>query len=228
MSALAATAVRERPIMFSAPMVRALLEGRKTQTRRLVKPQPVDHPAMRPEARDGGRWVFMAHSDRPSYAFATGDVWCPYGAPGDRLWVKETWLSWDHASDGQFLGPPTKMPIEARRREALLYRATNAEPGLYCWRSPLHMTRWASRCTLEVTRVRVERLHAISEEDARAEGVKPSDAAVVFDDKGELRADLSGTHRGAFACLWDSINGKRAPWASNPWLWVVEFRLVQP
>lgn len=173
--------MKERPILFSAPMVRALLDGRKTQTRRVVKPQPT---ATREEAirtyGKGGTFILEA---------GFFGVRCPYGQLGDRLWVRETW--------GACAGSP-------------VYRADdNATcPDGGRWKPSIHMPRWASRITLEVTGVRVERLQDISEEDAIAEGVP------------EQRGDPW-----AFQCLWDSINGarERCSWAANPWVWAITF-----
>lgn len=176
--------MRERPIIFSGESVRAILDGRKVQTRRVIKPvQP----------RDDGRW--------PAGRDPVPD--CPFGRVGDRLWVRETWA--DHP-DGD--GP--------------IYRATDPtwddEPGSIRWRPPIHMPRWASRLTLEVAGVRVERLQAIDKAGARAEGCHGIDG---------------DGHRGyvppldQFEAAWDALNGKRAPWSSNPWVWVVTFRCVE-
>ena len=146
---------KERPIIFSGPMIRAILEGRKTQTRRIVKPNCLSKLS-------------------------------PYGRTGDRLWVRETWghnpegPGYVYRSDGDF-----DMKFHGDR-----------------WRPSIHMPRWASRITLEVTGVRVERLQDINEEDALAEGVEH-----------------------AFRSLWESINGPGS-WDANPWVWVVEFRRV--
>lgn len=196
---------KERPILFSAPMVRAILEGRKTQTRRVVKQQP--HAANDPQhaALRGAGWVWMAHDDRPSYTFATGDFRCPYGAPGDRLWVRETWAKAEsplidetfYRADGEVDG----------RQRAFSY--VKREPR---WRPSIHMPRWASRIDLEVTGVHVERLQDISEADALAEGVAPE-----APDECAL----------AFRRLWESINGPDS-WAADPWVWVVEFKRIKP
>ena len=193
--------MKERPILFSAPMVRAILDGRKTQTRRVVKPQPSqelldDYAQIRRE-----RGVQKDDAEMLSECLP-----CPYGFPGDRLWVRETWARDDE--DG-----------------ALMYRAdvgcdddANAwERGRiegvsrYRWRPSIHMPRWASRITLEITDVRVERLQDIGEEDAEAEGIP--------------RSDVSPPDMGRFAYqqLWESINGPDS-WAANPWVWVIGFK----
>lgn len=235
--------MKERSLIFSGPMVRALLDGRKTQTRRIVKPQP---PAWatwvnaRQHLNHESQWV-------PSHLFAwseeqtpgeplkklrrwpnkNGDEYsipCPYGAPGDRLWVKEKWA---YFGGDEYL--------YQQERSAVGYAASlthlESPPGGK-WRSTLFMPRWASRITLEVTRVRVERLQDISEEDARAEGVQPffEEFSCFSRDQrltsGELAADAE--HRASFAVLWDEINADRATWKSNPWVWAVDFKRVQP
>ena len=197
----------ERPIIFSAPMVRAIIEGRKTQTRRIVKPQPVGKQrvveglahvtkGMNP-ADDGAVW-YVGDCIGPGT-----EIRCPYGVPGDALWVKEAhrlldcgcretcrvpWHVWYDADESGYAG------------------AANCR-----LRPSIHMPRWACRLTLAVKAVRVERLQEITEADAIAEGVQSAGAPASL------------TNVGAFAKLWDSINGTRHPWASNPWVWVVEF-----
>ena len=248
--------MKERPILFSAPMVRALLAGRKTQTRRVVKPQPYLY-------HDAGRfkqWMWDAGKEglKP---FSTGgidddcwDFWkvfCPHGTIGDRLWVRETFF--DNNSQGYSDGLNT-VPAE-RDMEQVFYRATDPNPDFEGetiehdgggWRPSIHMPRWASRLTLEITGVRVERVQDIREADARAEGMQPNwvgDLAQFdpdehgylpfdADDEGNVPAcDVyeTFTARDCFARLWDSINGKRpgCSWEANPWMWVLEFRRVE-
>jgi hypothetical protein len=182
-------------------MVRAILEGRKTMTRRAVKPQPtLDHGL-----------VFEGIALGKFGAVSDSEITCPYGTIGDRLWVRETWAP--HPQD------PT----------TIFYRATvDTEPGICVWDGPwkpsIYMPRWANRITLEITAIRVEPLQNISEEDARAEGCRSADYATgrecILDEK-------AGSYRLHFQSLWDSINAKRHPWASNPWVWVVEFRRAE-
>ena len=182
--------MRERPILFSAPMVRAILEGRKTQTRRVARTPP--HPV---------------HGHR--LAAAT----CPYGQPGDRLWVRETW----GPCDGGFC-----------------YRAdepegSTAKPDDGRWHPSIHMLREASRITLEVTGVRVERLQSISDDDAIAEGLERHAQSPLWK-RGPLSTDQNivdwtGFPLLAFRSIWEAINGAES-WAANPWVWVVEFRRV--
>jgi hypothetical protein len=207
----------ERPIIFSGPMVLALRAGAKTQTRRVIKPQPKVEPR---------------HEQLVGEAWATGfvDVRCPYGEPGDRLWVRETWRPEERASDLvdgiRFAADDAFVPIEnsaaaADRWLATLYTAGPAPvrrpEGV--WRSPIHMPRWASRLTLEVGEVRVERLHAITEADARAEGI------VCELHPTDLRCGCSFA-RARFEALWSDIHGP-ASWSANPWVWVVGFQRVE-
>lgn len=193
--------MKARPILFSAPMVRAILEGRKTQTRRVVKPQPVD-PFTGRDLSAGARPDSLPH--------------CPYGQPGDHLWVRETWQPERHnqcerityaADGGVAFVDDSDVPRNWRRPKAA--RTGNI--------TPLYMPRWASRITLEVTGVRVERLQDITEEDARAEGVEA-------DDIGKVGLPCYSARQN-FERLWESINGAGS-WAANPWVWVVEFRRV--
>ena len=196
--------MKERPILFSAPMVRALLDGSKTQTRRVVKPKP----------------SFFGSMTNPTQPFKTLDaglhcpILCPYGQPGDRLWVRE---AFDFIPAG---GPDTPQSCE------IVYWATGGHetrcapidynPMIYGHekvRPSIHMPRWASRITLEVTGVRVERLQDISRGDAMGEGC-PFPNMAQGDDPRQWYADL-----------WRQINGPDS-WDLNPWVWVVEFKKV--
>jgi hypothetical protein len=186
--------MKERPILFSGPMVRAILAGRKTQTRRVVADL---NPTLAESAASGSQ---IANALR-----------CPYGAPGDRLWVRETWAA-QRALD--------KLPPQMIEAGAWVEYAAGPGGGILDrgkWRPSIFMPRWASRILLEVTAVRVERLQDISETDAEAEGV---DAVSMAD----VPRQATMNRRADFKQLWDSINAKRAPWASNPWVWVVEFK----
>lgn len=210
--------MKERPILFSAPMVRAILEGRKTQTRRIVRPQP-DCFMGGPGVTDnqGNQVDRFPCWTRPRDA-AVIAISCPYGQPGDRLWVRETWAYND------VVPLVDRPPGDYIYRAALCRGVTRYDAR---WRSSIHMPRRASRITLEVTSIRVERLQDISEYGARAEGV-----VAVNDPEGDCWTD--GTYRTAFELLWGQINGfdgepkARAPWASNPWVWVIEFKRISP
>ena len=181
-------AVKERPILFSGPMVRAILDGRKTQTRRIVKPQPnVVHA------------IYGDASIDTNLTFRRGDgrIRCPYGIPGDRLWVRE-------AKRQAFYRASTTTGGDENRQEYI--RLGHA----YQWRPSIHMPRWASHITLEIESVRVERLQEITEEDARAEGWHPGDG------QGPIEW---------YEDLWQSINGPGS-WDANPWVWVIQFNRV--
>ncbi|MBP7622413.1 MAG: hypothetical protein KA763_00465 [Xanthomonadales bacterium] len=205
---------RERPILFSAPMVRAILEGRKTQTRRVIKPQPNNvpgkhHPISPYHNGQGGwNWVLSATGH------GTGDPFpCPYGQPGDRLYVRETWRAMRKHDEIAPRDIPVGDPVEYVADE---FRGFNGKT-----RTAIHMPRWASRIDLEVTGVRVERLQDISTWDAEAEGVNPCE------NPNGYQTDEETANQAAFRRLWGSINGADS-WAANPWVWVVEFRRIKP
>lgn len=192
--------MKERPILFSTPMVRAILDGKKTQTRRVVKPQPIqigwfDHQK-----------GFCAHVSTDDAGTTYHEmVKCPYGQPGDRLWVRETWAPTFHGEDCIYAADPYVGPF----------------PFTGKWRPSIHMPRWASRLTLEIVSVRVERLLKITLSDIWDEGRgMPPD----IDDSIEARQREWVDGPAWYRNLWDSINGKKHPWESNPWVWVVEFR----
>ena len=186
--------MKERPILFSAPMVRALLAGTKTQTRRIVKARDLE-------------WMHVHQGLRePDNAER-----CPYGQPGDRLWVREAFRG---CRAYEVQGYPPK----DWGNKPIWFEADGAPPGRPDqWasrsRPSIHMPRWASRITLEVTRVRVERLRACNEVDAIAEGAPWAACG----------APQEGSHKAGFAQLWEQING-HGSWEANPWVWVIEFR----
>ena len=189
--------MKERPIIFSGPMVRAILEGRKTQTRRVVKPQ---HDCRYDGLAPAREYLGRKHLGSWGAYFGWAFVPCPYGQPGDQLWVREAW------------------GYDCDRN--LVFRADGELAEVNRWRPSIHMPSWASRITLEVTDVRVERVQDISDLDALAEGIQVIGRTEVN--------DLSrGKFRHAFRALWDSINAKRGHgWDKNPWVWVVQFRVV--
>jgi hypothetical protein len=174
------TATRERPILFSGPMIRAILDARKTQTRRVVKPQPVHIPEgpattagwlWPPGAEPGEDGAWWGDKSPPnSPAEAMGHC-CPYGQPGDRLWVRETFSAWFHGCHWSECTPSSRAALSN-----LFYRATHPYPDDdQKWIPSIHMPRWASRITLEIAGVRVERLNEITGRDARSEGCEPDD-----------------------------------------------------
>lgn len=188
------TAIKERPILFSAPMVRAILDGSKVQTRRLIKPQ------FKSLLQWDGAELLTERITRKGRQV----IRCPYGVAGDRLWVRESgWQSPDDGTDFDWEYDANKPDVDSLKAAGWIRRPS------------IHMPRTASRITLEVTGVRVERINDISESDAFAEGVTLPEPV--------LEAYYSGFKR-----LWVSINGPQS-WDENPWVWVVEFRkLEQP
>ncbi|KLF44688.1 ASCH domain-containing protein [Klebsiella aerogenes] len=221
----------ERGMIFNGEMVRAILDGRKTQTRRIMKPQPEPCPR-------GGHWwpsnVFktMLHIEEEMqngkgvWGGLVGDA-CPFGDVGDRIWVRETWARYNIDQDSHDMA----------------YRATTPEdwPEGGRWRQSIHMPRWASRILLEITDVRVERLNTISEEDAQREGVHTEvwDQTVVarnYADSDEFfqfwsedmphYVEMNQLYRSSFRSLWDSIYGEES-WKANGWVWVIEFKRVE-
>jgi hypothetical protein len=200
--------MKERPILFKGEMVRAILEGRKTQTRRIVKPQP--------RRVDGG----VPFGDAPAWAHAEpGSMMmrCPHGKLGDRLWVKENWATSHHCDHLK----PREIDSDWR-----IHYAADGQIGGLLKRSNIHMPRWASRITLEITGVRVERLQDISEADAKAEGVESLHDQFCVVEKWlpkTWETGDCGSNKFIFATLWQSINGDGS-WDANPFVWVVEFR----
>lgn len=213
--------MKERPILFSAPMVQAILDGRKTQTRRMMKPQPVQFNNTHWPVTHGwkeallGGWQVTWNQHDMSATDAIAH-YCPYGVPGDRLWVRESFKFGRAPNDepGQGIAlfdndantaVPHPQMERSRYHWCRYYRLTPS----------IHMPRWACRLVLEVVAVRVERVQEISEEDALAEGMETIPVGTA-----------TWSNRQSFATLWDQINGRRAggAWADNPWVWVVEFR----
>lgn len=203
--------MRERPILFSAPMVRAILAGTKTQTRRVVMGAPEDWAPMQPQVF--APTLIDRHGDEQpgpdAYGAGNeeGDCWirCPYGQPGDLLWVREAWRAFAAFNSR----PPrdiTSGPVWHEAQDQVPFHPT-AYGKL---RPSIHMPRWASRITMEITGVRVERLQDISEADAVAEGVFTDPACPAYD---------------AYRSLWESIHGPGS-WDANPWVWVIEFQRV--
>ena len=194
-------------------MVLAILDGRKTQTRRIVKPEPPE--SWMPEVGKYHPTVVDPRTGELSpgiETFGASDedfcVKCKYGEPGDRLWVKETWL--DLCND------PDLANIEYRAD----YDASTMPD--WKWKSPLFMPKIYSRITLEITKVRVERLQDITEDDAKAEGA-PFELGTLE----RLILGAKAKYRSGYVRLWESINGPGS-WEANPWVWVIEFRTIKP
>jgi hypothetical protein len=239
--------MKETPILFSAPMVRAILEGRKTQTRRVVKHR-YDHLTREPYYATGrvltdlptqpGAFMEFRYRQQDTPGFtgspASTLVPCPYGKPGDRLWVKETWRT-AKSLDGKSPSAISDMCIDAGYKQPwapLSYDADghrnnewrgfelngDAEPGKT--RVSIHMPRWASRLMLHVANIRVERLNDISEADCIAEGTPGGHGSIPG-------YNYSATPWEHYRHLWESLNGPGS-WAANPWVWVIELKQVQP
>lgn len=195
--------MRERPILFSADMVRGIRDGRKTQTRRVIVPQPVDSwmtgPNWSEYYKDGKKNLWIEHPTKHT------EIKCPYGVPGDRLWVRETWYARNYGGK-----PCSRVDYAAdyARPDFLKENGSKKHPSIF-------MPRWASRIALEIVKVRVEHVQDISEADAVAEG---------FSDNG-AHGSAHCTARYGFHCKWDSLNAKRGfAWDENPWVWCIEFR----
>ena len=208
------TAIKERPILFSAPMVRAILEGRKTVTRREIRPRmrSADTQFELHQQTDGS-WQPMHTFDEScmDHQGTEHPIVCPYGKPGDRLWVRETFNS---SADCR---PPIVEPF--------IYAADLNSDGVQKWaarwKPSIHMPRWACRILLEITGVRVERLQDISRADIRAEGLQcPPELA-----SDDVSPNYRDWYPAAWRELWESTGGS---WDANPWVWVVEFKRVTP
>lgn len=220
--------MKERPIIFNAEMVNAILSGRKTQTRRIVEPsmRTADVQFEIHQNADGS-WKPM-HLFNESHFDKNGSeqpIKCPFGEVGDRLWVRETWsvVSHDFDDDGLMIDYVPDRPAKAVHEKPFgrgyysghtIYAADGGftwgdddgcVDGRSCWKPSIHMPRWASRITLEITDVRVERLNSINDADMRAEGMRWKEE---------------------FPCLWESIYGEES-WQANPWVWVIEFKRVE-
>lgn len=222
--------MKERGMIFNGEMVRALLAGRKTQTRRPIKWRQTRATEIA-EREDGSKWPWSEDAENVC------DYWhpCPLGAVGDRIWVRETWqVIHDYIDENGIVDErrfARSIPIQRGNYWHPVYEEhfgnESREDRGFPWRPSIHMPRWASRITLEITDVRVERLNSISEEDATAEGVPPA---------GSLLPDYPGTFltpngdfataKVAFQRLWESIYGEDS-WKANPWVWVIKFKRIE-
>lgn len=226
---------KERPILFSGPMVKAILEGKKTQTRRVVK---LRHKFWKGLSLDGA--LFDPGFGDGAYLKVKGRddtyhrLYCPHGNVGDRLWVRETFTCFTHglpeypdecdhihgaAARAKYSDPTGIYSVEEL---AVVYKADgDSEPDR--WEPGIHMPRWASRLLLEITAIRVERLNDISRHDAIAEGGPPSHRSI---DRISAQFGYPDFSRSWFGQLWESINGEGS-WKENPWVWVVEFKVLE-
>lgn len=251
---------KERPILFSAPMVRALLDGSKTQTRRILKhpilTQPpyffsgetkldLGYPASVGEFWAGFRYGDFKPTGRPEIDGSALYTKCPYGKPGDRIWVRETFRLTDtfdpdsparvaeRCIDAVYKTPwaPIQYEVDGTQRDwhhvgTPPHDGTSQKAGKT--RVSIHMPRWASRILLEIVSVRVERLTDISEADARAEGVEckaQPDTGIEIFKLYDQTTFCASSARHSFETLWESINGTGS-WGANPWVWVIEFKKV--
>ncbi len=241
--------MKERPILFSAPMVLAILDGSKTQTRRLVtvpwhkgkRCLPYD-----PYYTESAGKLLCQDGDG-NYFPITEIASPPYGVPGDRLWVREThflygrWESWKeagNAGDEDYFWKFVPQPEKGARFPDSQWPAptgiatTRHEIGWFK-RPSIFMPRWASRITLEVMDVRVQRLLEINEEDAVAEGIESAGETLLGKTPlwklyGKIASSAALNPTSSFASLWNSINAQRAPWLSNPWVWAITFKRILP
>lgn len=232
--------MKERPIIMSGPSPKLILDGKKTQTRRIEKLtelQPSRVPGYDWTFRDRrGRWNDISHAQLLAMS--------PYGEPGDRLWVRESFYCDDYtagdleAARAGYVGkPPSDEKLIAKWRKSMDYRSTHDchtyeagcpcsdDDGRSCWRSPLYMPRWASRILLEVVSTRVERIQDITAEDAIAEGINIDEPVEAL-----VNGVRSSVHyfdpRTAFAHRWCALHGPDA-WKANPWVRAVTFKLVE-
>ncbi|MFG6420885.1 hypothetical protein [Klebsiella quasipneumoniae] len=211
----------ERGMIFNAEMARAILDGRKTQTRRPIKWKQTRFTEIG-EREDGSKWPWSEDTERAC------DFWhpCPFGAVGDRIWVRETFCPVDDTQYGgeKWVDYRATPKFEASHPAGWDSAPNDAEA--LKWRPSIHMPRWASRILLEITDVRVERLNAISEEDARAEGIIDGGCLNCGEPEPCGCANPEPDATDAFAYLWQSIYGQES-WNANPWVWVIEFERVE-
>jgi hypothetical protein len=218
--------MKERPILFSAPMVRAILAGRKTQTRRVAKtvtslPDGKGYTCLQ---KPGSNTVLPLVEGQWQWQPAAGDAWrpyprmeeyCPYGKTGDRLWVRETWAP---MIGGGYVYAADYTPERLKEKD-----------GHGFWKPPIFCKREASRITLEIVAVRVERLRDITGQDAIAEGIQPYVTQTATCTITSYHDYLTGKHdraaRNSYETLWRSINGPDS-WDANPWVWVIEFQTL--
>ena len=235
--------MKERGMIFNGEMVRALLDGRKTQTRRPIKWKQTRFTEIG-EREDGSKWPWSEDAEHVC------DFWhpCPFGAVGDRIWVRETWGVVSHELDenGRIQPWTPDRPATAIHEMPFgngyysghaIYAADGDftwgdddgyEDGRSCWKPSIHMPRWASRITLEITNVGVQRLQSISPNDAAREGLVklPATGRYCINQGDQYFGGASQDAREVFSWLWESIYGADS-WKTNPWVWVIEFKRVE-
>ena len=210
--------MKEYGMIFSGPMVRAILDGTKTQTRRIIKPQPKDWTT-----RYGKPWPCIEKNGLVEYQK------CPHGEIGDRIWVRETWweppfITHRMLRNGADTWPKCDYDIECdnQRREEYREWGWKRKPSIF-------MPRWASRIDLEILNIWPEKIQDISEEDAKKEGVVKEFRIVVMRPDGGPDYSIGLSYKGGFANLWDSLNAKKGyGWDKNLWVFVREFRRIKP
>ncbi|HBY7665162.1 TPA: hypothetical protein MI703_00410 [Klebsiella pneumoniae] len=243
--------MKERGMIFNSEMIRAILSNRKTQTRRIMKVQPESNQLGLLLITDSTK-----HSDIGKYHWAESNATgnhvrsklfsCPFGAVGDRIWVRETWSDvnldgapavayraddevYDLMENESLLDEDGAFNYQDMRVSKYQFAAWHSDliSGIEGnWRPSIHMPRWASRILLEITDVRVERLNAISEKDARAEGIIDGGCLNCGEPEPCGCANPEPDATDAFAYLWQSIYGQEN-WNANPWVWVIEFKRVE-
>lgn len=231
--------MKSRPILFSGHMVRALLDGSKTQTRRVGKIQSLDFVGLKAEAvrhATLGYQIQATYDAYPGRGTARHAICaCPFGQPGDQLWVRETWNWFDPDSIPTDRAGPRAIFTGNQGNRSIPWVAAYAADGHLPypgyegrdhWRPSIHMPRWASRITLEITGVRVERLQDISEADAMAEGCTKNHNGYYWGGPHAVSGRKQmATAKSAYRDLWESINGPSS-WDVNPWVWVLEFKRI--
>ena len=221
--------VKERPIIFSGEMVKAILDGKKTMTRRAVKTQPRDECTEIATSACFGHVEYRSTSEDRQTQSILAKIKCPYGKIGDRLWVRET---------HHVVGGTADYEIEEIKqglqdiKNFVSYKADGyGNPCDGGWTSPMFMPRWASRILLEITDIRVERLNDISEADCEKEGFRFYPLSrICFKPCSTKHPSGHGSnnYKSIFGEYWDTLNAKKGyPWSSNPWVWVVEFKVVE-
>jgi hypothetical protein len=236
--------VKESPILFNTDMVRAILDGRKTQTRRIVKWFGADGLNLNASSLSVSnvapdKWALMSMGASCWEERAHAN--CPYGVPGDLLWVREAWApGYQDGGRGTIFRADGSFYLGARKHERGPYFHAKEVGSWIRWRPSIHMPRWASRIMLEITDVRVQRLHEVTDEDAKAEGVEPLQLSSedianiqISDENAQIKelARLLGpgqfSYKAEFRMLWDSIYAKRGHgWDVNDWVWAYTFKRI--